>query len=255
MTRANLRVTGVVGLAMWLGAAAASAQEAAVPFVSSVRNAPPAARARISRLITLKYASLPEEVAALLIRERPNFFTDIQPDLDRLVATRYPGLREYVEGEVGAAPGMQAALGELIATKYPGIMAEIKALPPGPDLTGRAAALLRTKHPELMRDVVAMLHDKFPALIVEVEKKVQAKYPAFIADAGSVVLMKYPDLTGKITVMVMAKHPGLMGEVQAILAHPAQPLEGTETETPAPELLLPESAPAPTPGAAPAPKP
>jgi hypothetical protein len=218
------RLVSAVLIIGWLCAPMCWAQtDPAAGLLDMLQKAPPEVRAQASRLIAESYPALPADIITLINRERPNFFSDIQPDLDMLVTTKYSGLRASVEEQLRTAPQMQAAVDALIAQNYPDLVAEIRALPPGPDLAQRAAALIQTKYPDLLRDVLVVLQTQYPELIQSIQREVQKRFPGFIADAGTVILTKYPELTSKIVTMVLGKYPDLIPRLLQILTAPPPP--------------------------------
>jgi hypothetical protein len=225
--RAHLAATVLV--VAWLSAAVCGAQTdpSVTAFLGMLQKASPEVRAQASKLITDSYPGLPGDIITLINRERPNFFSDIQPDLDQLVTTKYTGLRAFVEEQLRSAPQMQTAVDALIAQNYPDLVAEIRALPPGPDLAQRAAALIQTKYPDLLRDVLVVLQTQYPELIQSIQREVQKKFPDFIADAGTVILTKYPELTAKIVAMVLSKYPDLVPRMLQLLTAPPAPAPAT----------------------------
>jgi len=209
---------------LWLCAVTCGAQtDPAVGLLEMLQKAPAEARAQASKLIAESYPALPTDIMALINRERPNFFSDIHPDLDQLVATKYAGLRGFVEEQLRTAPQVQAAVDALIAQNYPDLVAEIRALPPGPDLAQRAAALIQNKYPDLLRDVLVVLQTQYPELIQAIQREVQKRFPGFIADAGTIILTKYPELTSKIVKLVLEKYPDLVPKMLQILTAPVPP--------------------------------
>ncbi len=254
MSGGLFRCAVIVCLIAAAGTVVSAQQETAAAFLDILQRAPEEARVRISGLIAEAYPDLPSELSKLIARERPNFLSDIQPDLDALVATKYPDLQRFVEDELLKAAPMQAAVDELIARKYPDLVLEIRALPPGPDIAKRAAELVRRKYPDLLQDVLVVLRDRHPDLVVGIQLKVQIAFPAFIADAGTVILAKYPELTGKIVGMVATQYPDLVGRILEIIrtaqapppadSAPAEEGDGEEnTPPPAPETEVPPQEP------------
>lgn len=208
----------------WLGVTVCLAQtDPAASVLDMLQKASPEMRALASKLIAESYPALPGDIITLINRERPNFFSDIQPALDQLVSTKYTGLRGFVEEQLRSAPQIQAAVDALIAQNYPDLVAEIRALPPGPDLAQRAAALIQTKYPDLLRDVLVVLQTQYPELVQAIQREVQKKFPGFIADAGTIILTKYPELTSKIVTLVLSKYPDLVPKMLQILTVPPPP--------------------------------
>jgi uncharacterized protein YfaQ (DUF2300 family) len=231
-----MRVASLLGILLVLGSclSAAAQTEGAPSFLDALEKASPETQAAVSKLLTDKYPTLPGEIATLILRERASFFTDVRPLLDKLVAEKYPGLRAFVEEQLRKAPTMQAAIDQLIAQRYPDLVAEIRALPPGPDLSQRAAALVQTKYPDLLRDVLVVLQTQHPDLITQIQSRVREEFPGFIADAGTLVLTRYPELTGKIVAIVTAKYPQLLPELLKLLMAPAPPAPAPKPAEPTP---------------------
>lgn len=198
----------------------AGAQPPPDPLFSILQSAPPVVRAHASKLIAERYPLLPDEILRIIGRARPMFLAEVRPELERLVDEKYPDLPGFIEAQLRAAPAVQAAMDELIAAKYPDLIAEMKALPPGPDLAQRAAALVRARYPELMQDVLVMLRERHPAFLIEAQAKTQARFPTLLADAGCLILSKYPQLSPEIMTLVHAKYPDLVPRLMQLIANP-----------------------------------
>lgn len=236
ITTALLALAFLLGSMLGVVADGANGEATSPSFVDLFIEASDYQREALARFITNKYPNLPVEILAAITKDQPHFFADLEPALEDLIATKYEGLGSFVQERLLAAPQLQRAVDRIIAEQYPDLIADLQALPPGPDQSAAAGKLIQEKYPQLLQDVITTLNEKYPHLLAEVQRRVLAKYPRLLADVTELILRKYPGFTFKLIAFLNQKYPDIVAEIIRILtAPPPEPAPAEDAEAPPPE--------------------
>lgn len=172
---------------------------------------------QLSKLIKTKYPHLAQELVQFITTEEPNLLAELLPLLTPMIKEKYPEVPAIISQVIGQNDQLNLRVSQLVNDKYASFLADLAALPGGPQHGEQAAQMVSSKYTDLLTDLMDLLHRDFPETLNQVRDRVQARYSKIIGDCAGLTARKFPHLTAKALNFVVNHYPQLLPELIAIL--------------------------------------